>query len=126
MKIHPLDKKSGTWRNYTLYLRLIDEKTTAIKEYLNYFKPTFNIINDRIEYITTNKKEPTYSTPKEEWNVFWIYEIDGEEQKYCIFPSELNYKEAYLNTRPEAYLCYFSPVNPLGDINVGYSEGAKY
>lgn len=113
-KIYPFNQQSGTYLNYSAYLRWISEKVDALTNYINYFKPRFTILNETMSYITT-KGGTTNSTKKDEKDIFWKYKIksntEGEEGeiKYCLFPSELGLNESFLNTQPEAFLCYFSP-----------------
>ena len=103
-KILPLI--SNSWHNYQQYLDWINTEIKAIEDYLWYFKPHYNILNAPLSYIDTN----TLGTSEiETSNTIEATVEVGTETKYLIFPSKLLFRQAILNTHPEAFVCYFDP-----------------
>lgn len=101
-KIYPFNSSAGTYKNYNQYLIWLKCEQESLTEYLNFFSPRYEILNEKMEYITSDGKA-TSSTPIT--NVFKIIKVNNED-KYCLFPSKLNYRQGYLNTQSEAYACF--------------------
>ena len=112
-KIYPFSSKPKTWHNYSNYLNWIYEKIQSWQDYLKYFSPDFNILNESIEVLETNSlliENTEVTKERPDWKCL-IRGADNSIVKttYCYFPSELKFKEGYLNIHYEAYLCYFTP-----------------
>ena len=101
-KIYPFNAAAKTYKNYNQYLIWLKCEQESLTEYLNFFSPRYEILNEKMEYITSNGGV-TSSTPTAD--VFKVIKV-GNKDKYCLFPSKLNYRQGYLNTYAEAYACF--------------------
>ena len=125
-KIFPInDISSNKWFNYSNYLNWTFEKIQGWEDYLRYFSPDFRILNesmDVINLIPKPHKETIFESVIEPAWKYTITDIDsstGEtvsEEVYCYFPSELKFREGYLNTHAKSFLCYFAPPDCIYDI----------
>lgn len=72
---------------------------------------TFDAVSSKNETLNVKIEEPAWECTITE---------DGEKDKkvYCYFPSELYYRQGYLNTHAESYLCYFEPPDAFTDPSV--------
>lgn len=121
-KIYPFQPHTNTWANYSNYLNWTYEQIQSWEDYLYYFKPDFNILNESMTVLNAISLKEEKTIPSKS-NPEWKYKIistndDGTTtttEVYCYFPSELNFREGYLNTRAESYLCYFSPPDAFRD-----------
>ena len=56
-KIYPFQSNPKTWYNYSNYLNWTFEKIQAWEDYLFYFSPEFNILNESITVLDANSLE---------------------------------------------------------------------
>ena len=122
-KIYPFQPTPTTWYNYSNYLNWTYEKIQAWEDYLFYFSPEFNILNESMSVLNGNTliTETTIPSNKQpEWK-YIISSGSGENistrEVYCYFPSELKFREGYLNTHYEAYLYYGCPPDAFSEKN---------
>lgn len=117
-KIFSINPNLGTWRLYSQYLAWIDEKINSWTSYLQYFKPTYNILNESMSFVnvlnnTTEKTDPI-DDPAWEYSI-WTVDENNEpvlwKTVHCYFPAQLYYRQGYLNTHGDSYLCYFYAPN---------------
>lgn len=119
-KIYPFQSVPTTWYNYSNYLNWTYEKIQAWEDYLFYFSPEFNILNESMTVLDSNTLISETTIPKNK-TPEWKYIItNGEKTRevYCYFPSELKFREGYLNTHYEAYLYYDAPPNAFSESEV--------
>ena len=120
-KLFPMPAKPTTWYNYSNYLNWMYEKIQGWEEYLNFFSPEYQIVNETLLAKDVIKNTDEKIEENKEVTPYWIYIVkkdkkgeDGEDiyvRNYCFFPSELRFRQGYINIFPKAYLCYFSPPN---------------
>lgn len=124
-KLFPMHAKPTTWHNYSSYLNKIYERIDNWEEYIKFFDPEYHIINETLyaNNILNNLKNDIDDEIPHDKNIipYWIYKVKQKDKdingntvyvrNYCFFPSELKFREGYLNTFYKAYLCYFAPPN---------------
>ena len=125
-KIYAFGTNPKTWFNFSNHLNILSSEITAYQNFLNYFKPMYNILNESMYVcdaatLTDSVTTPTVTQP--EWK-YIITSTDAEgvetiRSAYCYFPSELKYNEGYLNTHSNSYLLYQAPP---GDVNSANKE----
>ena len=111
-KIYPFQSKPTTWYNYSNYLNWTYEKIQAWEDYLHYFSPDFNILNESMKVLEVNSLSTITNpaiVPHPERKYTILFDNEESKEVYCYFPSELNFREGYLNIYHESYLCYFTP-----------------
>ena len=116
-KIFPIDANSGKWRAYSQYIQWTNERIDGWESFLRYFNPSYSILNEStkmFDVLSHTSKDSSIIT----YDPAWEYDIlstnsDGEvvvdQTVYCYFPSELFFRQGYLNSHGTSYLCYFSP-----------------
>lgn len=115
MKIFPVRNiEHDTWFNYSNYLNWTYKKIEGWDSYLKFFSPNFKILNESFDVLNIIPKLSTETISEEIIEPAWKYTIvddvnSTEEEVFCYFPSELKFREGYLNTHPNSYLCYFTP-----------------
>lgn len=119
-KIFPIrNTEHDTWFNYSNYLNWTYKKIEDWENYLKFFSPDFKILNESIEVLRIIPKTEIDTIKEEVAEPAWKYTITDEddetEEVYCYFPSELNFREGYLNTHPNSYLCYFAPPDAFSE-----------
>lgn len=112
-KIYPLGVSPSAWLNFSNHLNILYNKIQSYMDYLNYFQPTYRILNESMKVCNANTLEEEYLDvfiEKPEWE-YSIIDNKNVVVKtvYCYFPSELNANEGYLNTHYESYLIYDAP-----------------
>lgn len=119
-KIFPLSHNAKTWFNYSSYLNWTYEKIQSLEDYLKYFNPDYIILNESMSIININnleKKDTEVKVSTPEWT-YRIIDGTNSREVSCYFPSELYYREGYVNEGADSYLCFFAPPN-------GYNEDQK-
>lgn len=125
-KIFPFDVESKTYRNYSVYLNEIYNKAAGWESSYNFFNPEYKILNETLNTINAiNLNEdtvsPDVSQPAWKCTITTTEEVNNETvevvyaTEFCFFPSELGFRESYLNTYYRAWLCYFAPPNAYTD-----------
>lgn len=115
-KILPLVISSGKWFNYSHYLNWTYEKIQSLEDYLKYFNPNYTILNESMSVIYTNtltKKDEEAVIENPHWDCVITKENNTSKTVACYFPSTLYFRQGYVNTEPESYICYFAPPNAL-------------
>ena len=111
-KIFPINHQQNAWFNYSNYLNWMYDKIQGWEDYLKYFSPCYQILNESMTSFEIISKDDSHTIPVKVIEPAWEYTItDGttSEIVYCYFPSELEYRQGYLNTHPKSYLCFFAP-----------------
>jgi hypothetical protein len=62
-KIYSLGVNPTTWFNFSNHLNILDSKITSYQDFLNYFKPTYNILNESIYVCDTITLENRITSP---------------------------------------------------------------
>ena len=117
-KIYALGVNPTTWFNFSNHLNILSSEITAYQDFLNYFKPMYNILNESMYVCDAATLIDSITTPEVD-KPEWEYEIEGRDESnkvtkrsvYCYFPSELKHNEGYLNTHSNSYLLYQAPPN---------------
>lgn len=127
-KIFPFNPEPKTWFNYSNYLNWTYEQVQGSIEYLNYFNPDYIVLNSPLYAIDTNNLTTPQATKVMEKDPAWectifttntsgnyldkngeeVQDSDDAEKKivHFYYPSELYFRQGYLNTHPESYICY--------------------
>lgn len=122
-KIFPIDANPTTWHNYSNYLNWVYEKIVGWESSYKLFTPEFRIMNEQLYGINVFNLQTEPIGDDEDNTIIpdaaWVCSImDGDKlyaTEYCFFPSELSFRQSYLNTYYRAWLCYFAPPNAYND-----------
>lgn len=129
--------KKQTWRNWSNYLVWINNSINSLQDYLDYFNPNFYILNETLQYKSSNNWKTINSdivSTKKCWYPFrWIKKIGSHGIKksdimYFCLPGKLRWREGILNPNIVAYACfdisYFPDFDETTAIDIDASEEA--
>lgn len=114
-KIYPLGTNPTEWNNFSNHLNILYHHIQSYEDYLNYFQPTYQILNESMLTIDANslteKPVPVF-IEQPEWEVTIDRGLGENNPKvYFYYPSELKVNQGYLNTHYESYLAYEAPID---------------